>query len=75
MYWLICLYVLQTDVWRCETCTYLKLPYRPSCYLCSSDRPADYQIPADYVPQEEEQRFLDSEAAGRVALEEVSDSR
>lgn len=40
--------------WKCSTCTYVNLPTRPGCEMCSSQRPVDYIVPEDYIPPETE---------------------
>lgn len=59
--------------WICGTCTFWNLPLRPSCEQCSCERPADFEIPVNYVPEPEEQAFLDATEASRQQLDQVLD--
>lgn len=36
--------------WVCPLCTFVNLPYRPGCEICSNDRPDDYVVPQNYKP-------------------------
>lgn len=47
--------------WQCPQCTYINLPLRPGCELCSGDRPADYVVPPNYKPTPEEQLLIEKE--------------
>ena len=42
--------------WICTTCTLLNEPTRPGCAACTTERPADYQVPppgpADTIPRD-----------------------
>lgn len=40
--------------WTCEVCTYINKPTRPGCEMCSSDRPAGYEVPAGMQLDERE---------------------
>ena len=55
--------------WKCDICTFQNKPHRPGCEMCGSDRPQNYIPPPDYVPTEDERKFLDSDIHG---FEEVS---
>ena len=57
--------------WRCVLCTFDNLPHRPSCEQCSTERPADFEIPADYEPEPGEMAFVMGDAASRMQLEQV----
>ena len=46
--------------WNCPECTYKNLPYHPGCEMCGTQRPIDYIPPPDYVPVEEERKFIDN---------------
>ena len=46
--------------WSCPECTYKNLPYRPGCEICGTARPVDHIPPPDYVPVEEERKFIDN---------------
>ena len=46
--------------WQCPGCTYKNIPYRPGCEICGTPRPVDYIPPPDYVPVEEERKFMDN---------------
>lgn len=48
--------------WKCPKCTFINEPTRPGCELCSTQKPADYVMPDDYVPSEREQERLDRES-------------
>ncbi|XP_069035530.1 ranBP-type and C3HC4-type zinc finger-containing protein 1 isoform X2 [Lepisosteus oculatus] len=60
--------------WECPQCTFVNKPTRPGCEMCSADRPAGYQVPAVYQPDEDEARWLQQEEAAcqlyQQALEE-----
>lgn len=58
--------------WTCPQCTFLNPPTRPGCEMCSSDRPADYRVPEDYMPSERERLRLDRERSSEMRLREVS---
>ncbi|XP_052816641.1 ranBP-type and C3HC4-type zinc finger-containing protein 1-like isoform X2 [Mya arenaria] len=47
--------------WHCEACTYINLPTRPGCEVCSSARPLDYMMPPDYMITDEEKKRLELE--------------
>ena len=47
--------------WECPQCTLKNLPYRPGCEICGTARPVDYVPPPDYVPVEEEKKFMDKQ--------------
>ncbi len=49
-------------------CTYFNLPTRPGCEICGHPRPADYEVPSDYVaPQTELDRMRQEQEADRLA--------
>nr|DBA23914.1 TPA: hypothetical protein GDO54_011627 [Pyxicephalus adspersus] len=50
--------------WSCPACTFINVPTRPGCEICSSDRPANYVIPEWYKPDESERRRLQQENDG-----------
>ena len=52
--------------WTCPVCTYINLPTRPGCEMCSSDRPADYVVP--------DGTKLDERERTRIAAEERSEA-
>ncbi|KAM5157644.1 ranBP-type and C3HC4-type zinc finger-containing protein 1-like [Mantella aurantiaca] len=60
--------------WSCPACTYINVPTRPGCEICSADRPADYVVPDGYKPDEAERRRIQQERDGlqqyNKALEE-----
>ncbi|MBN3325141.1 HOIL1 protein, partial [Atractosteus spatula] len=64
----------QPPGWECPQCTFVNKPTRPGCEMCSADRPAGYQVPAVYQPDEDEARRLQQEEAAcqlyQQALEE-----
>ena len=47
--------------WDCTLCTFKNLPYRPGCEICGTACPAGYVPPPDYVPLEEERKFMEKE--------------
>ncbi|XP_052060904.1 ranBP-type and C3HC4-type zinc finger-containing protein 1-like isoform X1 [Mytilus californianus] len=47
--------------WHCQACTFLNLPTRPGCEMCSQPRPRDYKIPDNYVMSKEELERLQRE--------------
>ncbi|XP_077349619.1 ranBP-type and C3HC4-type zinc finger-containing protein 1 [Lithobates pipiens] len=47
--------------WSCPACTFINVPTRPGCEICSSDRPAGYMVPEWYKPDESERRRLQQE--------------
>ena len=51
--------------WTCPMCTYVNSPLRPGCEMCSTDRPQNYQIPDNYMPDER-----DKERIQRAQVEE-----
>ena len=49
-------------------CTYFNLPTRPGCEICGHPRPADYEVPSNYVaPQTEQERMRQEQEADRLA--------
>ena len=52
--------------WTCPVCTYINLPTRPGCEMCSSDRPAGYVVP--------DGTRLDERERSRIAAEERSEA-
>ncbi|RXM93608.1 RanBP-type and C3HC4-type zinc finger-containing protein 1 [Acipenser ruthenus] len=58
--------------WECPQCTFLNKPTRPGCEICASDRPAGYQIPAQYQPDKEEEQRLHSEEMAMLLYQEFS---
>jgi RanBP-type and C3HC4-type zinc finger-containing protein 1 len=65
---LVC--VLQQG-WACPACTYINQPTRPGCEVCTSDRPADYEIPSDYQLTEEERNRMELDAIIEIKTTEV----
>eukprot|EP00794_Sanderia_malayensis_P018848 gene18848-20746_t len=56
--------------WSCAQCTYVNHPTRPGCEICGSERPADYEPPANIVLDENERRrLLKEEEQERLAVE------
>uniref|UniRef100_A0A8C5PNL7 RanBP-type and C3HC4-type zinc finger-containing protein 1 n=1 Tax=Leptobrachium leishanense TaxID=445787 RepID=A0A8C5PNL7_9ANUR len=53
---------VKMDGWACSVCTYINKPTRPGCEMCSTDRPADYIVPEQYRPDENERRRLQQES-------------
>ncbi|KAK3586744.1 hypothetical protein CHS0354_014775 [Potamilus streckersoni] len=47
--------------WRCPACTFINVPTRPGCAICTQPRPPDYEIPDGYVMSEEERKRLQIE--------------
>ena len=60
------------DGWTCSQCTFLNPPTRPGCEMCSTNRPVNYQVPQDYMPDEREKNRLDRERTGEMLILEVS---
>lgn len=56
--------------WVCSQCTFRNSPTRPGCEMCSTDRPADYQVPEDYMPNERERERLEFERSGEMLMRE-----
>ncbi|KAM9307749.1 ranBP-type and C3HC4-type zinc finger-containing protein 1-like [Gastrophryne carolinensis] len=60
--------------WPCSICTFINVPTRPGCEMCSADRPAHYVVPEGYRPGESERRRIQQENDGlqqyKKALEE-----
>ncbi|XP_068094333.1 ranBP-type and C3HC4-type zinc finger-containing protein 1-like [Hyperolius riggenbachi] len=50
--------------WACPTCTYINVPTRPGCEMCSMERPIDYIVPEGYKPDDSERRRLQQENDG-----------
>ncbi|KAM9362378.1 ranBP-type and C3HC4-type zinc finger-containing protein 1 [Symphorus nematophorus] len=40
--------------WACPMCTYMNKPTRPGCEICGGERPADYEVPNIYQPDQQE---------------------
>ncbi|XP_043946238.1 ranBP-type and C3HC4-type zinc finger-containing protein 1 isoform X2 [Protopterus annectens] len=57
--------------WTCPGCTYVNKPTRPGCEICCTDRPENYKVPNNYIPDEEENAWINKEA---YALEEYQKS-
>lgn len=57
--------------WKCPLCTFLNVPHRPACEQCTTDRPEDYQIPPDYVPEPAEMPFVMGDVASRMQVDQV----
>ncbi|XP_064599255.1 ranBP-type and C3HC4-type zinc finger-containing protein 1-like isoform X2 [Liolophura sinensis] len=48
----------ETEGWICPVCTFINLPTRPGCAMCSESRPVNYEVPKNFhVPEEEEARL------------------
>ncbi|BFZ13299.1 hypothetical protein BsWGS_16338 [Bradybaena similaris] len=47
--------------WECPMCTYINLPVRPGCEMCSGPRPSSYKIPPNYDMTPEEVLLLENE--------------
>ncbi|VDI47552.1 Hypothetical predicted protein [Mytilus galloprovincialis] len=60
--------------WHCQACTFLNLPTRPGCEMCSQPRPRDYKIPDNYIMSKEElerlQRVQEDERKAQQATKE-----
>lgn len=60
--------------WQCPACTYINLPTRPGCEICSGDRPKNYVIPKDYQLREEEKARIQQELEMENQVKQVSNS-
>ncbi|XP_066907673.1 uncharacterized protein [Halyomorpha halys] len=47
--------------WKCEICTLMNSPTRPGCAACTTERPKDYKVPAEYKLSEAEILRIDNE--------------
>ncbi|EDO39227.1 predicted protein [Nematostella vectensis] len=47
--------------WVCPQCTLINIPTRPGCAMCGEERPEDYIIPQNILPQGEEWIRLEQE--------------
>ncbi|ESO82757.1 hypothetical protein LOTGIDRAFT_109179 [Lottia gigantea] len=62
--------------WICHECTYINIPTRPGCEICSADRPIDYTIPTEYVlPNEEIERIRREEEIEREMRQRAEEER
>lgn len=44
--------------WTCPACTFVNIPTRPGCEMCSESRPDHYVVPATYqIPEAEKERL------------------
>ena len=58
--------------WTCEQCTFINKPTRPGCEMCGSNRPEDYEVPADYEMTPEERERLAREEELEEMVQQVS---
>ncbi|KAJ8303510.1 hypothetical protein KUTeg_019906 [Tegillarca granosa] len=61
--------------WQCPACTYINLPTRPGCEICSGDRPKSYVIPKDYQLREEEKARIKQELEMEHQVQQVAKTR
>jgi hypothetical protein len=64
--------------WQCLKCTFINVPTRPGCEMCTAARPLDYKLPPHFsLSAREEARMMrerESEAEARkVLLDLLSD--
>ena len=59
--------------WACPSCTFVNVPTRPGCELCSAERPADYQVPQEALQNlpPAERRRLELEREAEAAAKAV----
>ncbi|MBN3306254.1 ranBP-type and C3HC4-type zinc finger-containing protein 1 [Amia ocellicauda] len=57
--------------WDCPECTFHNKPTRPGCEMCSAARPAAYQVPPIYQPDEDEARWLQQEQAACLQFQQA----
>jgi len=57
--------------WSCPVCTMINKPLRPSCEVCSTDRPDNYKPPPNYQPTEEELKWQQDDQKGKQDFEKV----
>lgn len=65
-------YFPQKIGWECPMCTYINLPVRPGCEMCSGPRPSSYKIPPNYDMTPEEVLLLENEQRLEKMTREVS---
>lgn len=61
--------------WHCQACTFLNLPTRPGCEMCSQPRPRDYKIPDNYVMSKEELERLQREQEDERKAQQATKER
>ena len=57
--------------WTCPRCTFVNVPTRPGCEMCSAERPADYQVPAGATVDDREKSRIEAEARGEALFQQV----
>lgn len=57
--------------WTCPMCTFLNVPTRPGCEMCSAERPADYQVPAGATVDDSERIRIEAEAREDALFQQV----
>lgn len=57
--------------WTCPACTFLNVPTRPGCEMCSAERPADYQVPAGATVDDSERIRIEAEAREDALFQQV----
>ena len=56
--------------WTCPTCTYINVPTRPGCEMCSTNRPQDYEVPANInLPENERERLTREQEMEKLVLQ------
>lgn len=57
--------------WTCPRCTFINQPTRPGCEICSTDRPADYVVPAEAMLDERERIRIAAEEREEALFQQV----
>ena len=57
--------------WTCPLCTFVNVPTRPGCEMCSTERPADYQVPAGATVDDRERSRIEAEAREEALFQQV----
>ncbi|CAG5133424.1 unnamed protein product [Candidula unifasciata] len=60
--------------WECPMCTFINLPMRPGCEMCSGPRPSNYKIPSDYNMTPEEVLLLENDKRLEMMTREATPS-
>ena len=57
--------------WTCPQCTFINVPTRPGCEMCSKERPADYQVPAGATMDDRERSRIAAAAREEALFQQV----
>lgn len=57
--------------WSCPVCTFVNKPTRPGCEICSTERPADYQVPDIYQPDHHELQRIQQEEVANLQYQQA----